>query len=94
MATKMGAPGVRTYIKDNSQYTVIENPNAIGAIVGFAPKGERSLVRYNALIALSRHRGVHGGVNVSSGGFHYGIPKFGHSLTKSRVLVAKTVDKR
>ena len=44
MATKMGAPGVRTEIKDSSQYTVIENPNAIGAIVGFAPKGELNKV--------------------------------------------------
>ena len=44
MATKMGAPGVRTELKDSSQYTVIENPNAIGAIVGFAPKGELNKV--------------------------------------------------
>ncbi len=44
MATKMGAPGVRTELKDSSQYTVIENPNAIGAIVGYAPKGELNKV--------------------------------------------------
>lgn len=44
MATKMGAPGVRIELKDSSQYTVIENPNAIGAIVGFAPKGELNKV--------------------------------------------------
>lgn len=44
MATKMGAAGVRTELKDSSQYTVIENPNAIAAIVGFAPKGELNKV--------------------------------------------------
>lgn len=44
MATKMGAPGVRIELKDSSQYTVIENPNAIGAIVGFSPKGELNKV--------------------------------------------------
>ena len=44
MATKMGAAGVRTELKDSSQYTVIENPNAIGAVVGFAPKGELNKV--------------------------------------------------
>ena len=44
MATKMGAPGVRLELKDSSQYTVIENPNALGAIVGFAPKGELNKV--------------------------------------------------
>ena len=44
MATKMGAPGVRIELKDSSQYTVIENPNAIGAIVGYAPKGEPNKV--------------------------------------------------
>lgn len=44
MATKMGAPGVRIELKDSSQYTVIENPNAIGAIVGFAPQGELNKV--------------------------------------------------
>ena len=44
MATKMGAPGVRIELKDSSQYTVIENPNAIGAVVGFAPKGELNKV--------------------------------------------------
>ena len=44
MATKMGAPGVRIELKDSSQYTVFENPNAIGGIVGFAPKGELNKV--------------------------------------------------
>lgn len=44
MATKLGAAGVRTELKDSSQYTVIENPNAIGAIVGFAPQGELNKV--------------------------------------------------
>ena len=44
MATKMGAPGVRIELKDSSQYTVFENPNAIGAIVGFAPQGELNKV--------------------------------------------------
>lgn len=42
--TKMGAPGVRIELKDSSQYTVIENPNAIAAIVGFAPQGELNKV--------------------------------------------------
>lgn len=38
--TKMGSPGVRIQLKDSSQYTVIENPNATAGVVGFAPKGE------------------------------------------------------
>ena len=38
--TKKGAAGVRTELEDSSQYTVIENPRAIAAIVGFAPQGE------------------------------------------------------
>lgn len=41
---KMGAPGVRIELKDSSQYTVIENPNAVAAIVGFAPQGELNKV--------------------------------------------------
>ena len=38
--SKMGSAGVRIQLKDSSQYTVIENPNAIAGVVGFAPKGE------------------------------------------------------
>ena len=41
MATKMGyAPGVRIQLKDNSAYTVVENPNTVAGIVGYASKGE------------------------------------------------------
>ena len=41
MATKMGyAPGVRTQLKDNSAYTVVQNPLTVAGIVGYASKGE------------------------------------------------------
>ena len=40
MATRMGAAGVRTGINDSSGYSLVESPRAIGAVVGFAPKGE------------------------------------------------------
>ena len=41
MATKMGyAPGVRIQLKDNSAYSVVENPNTVAGIVGYASKGE------------------------------------------------------
>lgn len=41
MATKMGyAPGVRIQLKDNSAYTVVQNPNTVAGIVGYASKGE------------------------------------------------------
>ena len=55
--------------------------------------GPGSLVRDDALAALPYHRGVHGGVHIGSGGFHYCIPKFGHGLAKCRVLVTKMVNK-
>lgn len=41
MATKMGyAPGTRIQIRDNSAYSVVENPNTVAGIVGYASKGE------------------------------------------------------
>lgn len=41
MATKMGyAPGTRIQLQDNSAYTVVENPNTVAGIVGYASKGE------------------------------------------------------
>jgi hypothetical protein len=41
MATKMGyAPGVQIQLKDNSAYTVVQNPNTVAGIVGYASKGE------------------------------------------------------
>lgn len=41
MATKMGyAPGVRIQLKDNSAYTVVQNPLTVAGIVGYASKGE------------------------------------------------------
>lgn len=59
MATKMGAPGVRIELKDSSQYTVIENPNAIGAIVGYAPKGELNKVtKLTSTAAMDKTFGI------------------------------------
>ena len=41
MGTKMGyAPGTRIQLKDNSAYTVVQNPNTVAGIVGYASKGE------------------------------------------------------
>ena len=40
MATRMGAPGVRIELHDRSGYSLVETPNAVAAVVGFAPKGE------------------------------------------------------
>ena len=34
------APGVRFQIRDNSGYSVVENPNTVAGIVGYASKGE------------------------------------------------------
>ena len=34
------APGVRIQLKDNSAYSVVENPNTVAGIVGYASKGE------------------------------------------------------
>ena len=34
------APGVRIQLKDNSGYSVVENPNTVAGIVGYASKGE------------------------------------------------------
>jgi phage tail sheath protein FI len=55
----MGAPGVRIELKDSSQYTVIENPNAVGAIVGFAPKGElNKVVKLTNTATMDRTFGI------------------------------------
>ena len=41
MGTKMGfPPGVRIQLRDNSAYSVVENPATTAGIVGFASKGE------------------------------------------------------
>ena len=41
MGTKMGfPPGVRIQLRDNSGYSVVENPATTAGIVGFASKGE------------------------------------------------------
>jgi len=45
MATRMGAPGVRIEVHDRSGYSLVENPNAIGGVVGFAPKGELNKIQ-------------------------------------------------
>lgn len=47
MATRMGigAPGVRLEIHDSSGYSLVENPNAIAGVVGFAPKGELNKIQ-------------------------------------------------
>ena len=34
------APGVQIQLKDNSAYTVVQNPNTVAGIVGYASKGE------------------------------------------------------
>ena len=34
------APGVRIQLRDNSAYSVVENPNTVAGIVGYASKGE------------------------------------------------------
>lgn len=42
---KMGAGGVRLEIHDDSGYSQVESPNAVGAVVGFAPKGELNRIQ-------------------------------------------------
>lgn len=45
MATKMGyAPGVQIQLRDNSAYQVVENPNTVAGIVGYASKGEMNKI--------------------------------------------------
>lgn len=45
MATRMGAPGVRIELHDRSGYSLVETPNAVGGVVGFAPKGELNKIQ-------------------------------------------------
>lgn len=45
MATRMGAPGVRIELHDRSGYSLVETPNAVAAVVGFAPKGELNKIQ-------------------------------------------------
>jgi hypothetical protein len=45
MATRMGAPGVRIELHDRSGYSLVENPNAVAGVVGFAPRGELNKIR-------------------------------------------------
>ena len=42
---KMGACGVRLELNDDSGYSQVESPNAVGAVVGFAPKGELNKIQ-------------------------------------------------
>jgi len=42
---KMGASGVRLELNDDSGYSQVESPNAVGAVVGFAPKGELNKIQ-------------------------------------------------
>ena len=42
---KMGAGGVRLEFNDDSGYSQVESPNAVGAVVGFAPKGELNKIQ-------------------------------------------------
>ena len=41
----MGAPGVRIELHDRSGYSLVENPNAVAGVVGFAPRGELNKIR-------------------------------------------------
>jgi len=41
----MGAPGVRIELHDRSGYSLVETPNAVGGVVGFAPKGELNKIQ-------------------------------------------------
>lgn len=41
----MGACGVRLELNDDSGYSQVESPNAVGAVVGFAPKGELNKIQ-------------------------------------------------
>ena len=45
MATRMGAPGVRIELHDRSAYSLVENPNAVAGVVGFAPRGELNKIQ-------------------------------------------------
>ena len=45
MATRMGSPGVRIELHDNSGYSLVETPNAVAGVVGFAPKGEMNKIQ-------------------------------------------------
>lgn len=45
MATRMGAPGVRIELHDRSGYSLVENPNAVAGVVGFAPRGELNKIQ-------------------------------------------------
>ena len=45
MATRMGAPGVRIELHDRSGYSLVESPNAVAGVVGFAPRGELNKIQ-------------------------------------------------
>ena len=45
MATRMGAPWVRIELHDRSAYSLVENPNAVAGVVGFAPRGELNKIQ-------------------------------------------------
>ena len=45
MATRMGAPGVRIELHDRSGYSLVETPNAVAGVVGFAPRGELNKIQ-------------------------------------------------
>lgn len=45
MATRMGSPGVRIELHDKSGYSLVETPNAVAGVVGFAPKGELNKIQ-------------------------------------------------
>lgn len=45
MATRMGSPGVRIELHDKSGYSLVETPNAVAGVVGFAPRGELNKIQ-------------------------------------------------
>ena len=59
MGTKMGfPPGVRIQLKDNSAYTVVDNPYTTAGIVGYASKGElNKIIQVNTTAELDSKLG-------------------------------------
>lgn len=77
MKTQMGAAGVRTEITDNSEYSVVVNPNAIAGVVGFAPKGE-----LNKILTLTNT-----GEQDTYLGLGYNNPKYNQAMYAARAVL-------
>lgn len=70
MATRMGAPGVRIELHDRSGYSLVETPNAVGGVVGFAPKGELNKIR---LLTNTAQQDLYFGLGFNNSRYNQGM---------------------